>query len=113
REFGPLNVYGQTKLEGETAVSQIVPKYFIVRTAWLFGKNGQNFVRTMLKAGSTYHALSVVNDQIGTPTYTVDLARLLVDMAETKKYGYYHATNEGEYVSRYDFAAEIFRQMAQ
>lgn len=113
REFGPLNVYGQTKLEGETAVSQIVPKYFIVRTAWLFGKNGQNFVRTMLKAGSTYHALSVVNDQIGTPTYTVDLARLLVDMAETEKYGYYHATNEGEYVSRYDFAAEIFRQMAQ
>lgn len=111
-DFMPINVYGETKLEGEFAVSEELEKYFIVRIAWVFGKNGSNFVRTMLKVGQTYQELRVVNDQIGTPTYTADLARLLADMIETEQYGYYHATNEGGYISWYDFAVEIFRQAA-
>lgn len=110
KEYKPLNVYGQTKLEGELAVSQTLDKYFIVRIAWVFGKNGNNFIKTMLNVGKKYDTLKVVNDQIGTPTYTYDLARLLVDMIETDKYGYYHATNEGGYISWYDFACEIFKQ---
>ena len=105
-----MNVYGQTKLEGELAVVQALDKYFIVRIAWVFGKNGKNFVKTMLSLSEKYEELRVVCDQIGTPTYTFDLARLLVDMIETDKYGYYHATNEGGYISWYDFACEIFRQ---
>ena len=110
KEFSPLNVYGQTKLEGEMAVSSILDKYFIVRIAWVFGVNGKNFIKTMLNVGKTHDTLIVVNDQIGTPTYTLDLARLLIDMVETEKYGYYHATNEGGYISWYEFACEIFRQ---
>ena len=110
KEYKPLNVYGQTKLEGELAVSEILEKYFIVRIAWVFGLNGNNFIKTMLKVGKKFDTLRVVNDQIGTPTYTLDLSRLLVDMIETEKYGYYHATNEGGYISWYDFAREIFRQ---
>ncbi|MCX4362753.1 MAG: dTDP-4-dehydrorhamnose reductase [Clostridia bacterium] len=110
KEYKPLNVYGITKLEGELAVSENLEKYFIVRIAWVFGKNGNNFIKTMLKVGKTHETVRVVNDQIGTPTYTYDLARLLVDMIETDKYGYYHATNEGGYISWYDFAKEIFRQ---
>ena len=110
KDYKPLNVYGQTKLEGELAVSGTLEKYFIVRIAWVFGKNGNNFIKTMLNIGKKYDTLRVVNDQIGTPTYTLDLSRLLVDMAETEKYGYYHATNEGGYISWYDFACEIFRQ---
>lgn len=110
RDYQPLNVYGQTKLEGELAVSQTLDKYFIVRIAWVFGKNGKNFVKTMLNVGKTHDTVRVVNDQIGTPTYTFDLARLLVDMIETDKYGYYHATNEGGYISWYDFTCEIYRQ---
>ena len=106
----PLNVYGLTKLFGEQAVQMELKKYFIVRISWVFGKNGNNFVKTMLNVGRTHDTLRVVNDQIGTPTYTYDLARLLVDMVETDKYGYYHATNEGGYISWYDFACEIFRQ---
>ena len=109
-EYAPLNVYGKSKLEGEKAVSGQLDKYFIVRIAWVFGKNGNNFVKTMLKLSETHDTLRVVNDQIGTPTYTYDLARLLVDMIETEKYGYYHATNEGGYISWADFAQEIFRQ---
>ena len=109
-DYRPLNVYGQTKLEGELAVSKILEKYFIVRIAWVFGLNGKNFIRTMLNIGKKYDTLRVVNDQIGTPTYTLDLSRLLVDMVETEKYGCYHATNEGGYISWYDFACEIFRQ---
>ncbi len=109
-EYAPLNVYGQTKLEGELFVSHFLNKYFIVRIAWVFGINGNNFIKTMLNLGKKYPTLRVVNDQIGTPTYTYDLARLLVDMIKTEKYGYYHATNEGEYISWYDFACEIFRQ---
>ncbi len=112
KDYQPLNVYGQTKLEGELAVSENLEKYFIVRIAWVFGVNGSNFIKTMLKIGKTHDTLRVVNDQIGTPTYTFDLARLLVDMIETDKYGYYHATNEGGYISWYDFAVEIFRQAA-
>lgn len=112
KDYKPLNVYGQTKLEGELAVSNTLDKYFIVRIAWVFGKNGNNFIKTMLKVGENHDKLTVVNDQIGTPTYTFDLARLLVDMIETEKYGYYHATNEGGYISWYDFAVEIFRQAA-
>lgn len=108
--FDPLNVYGKSKLEGELAVKGLLEKYFIVRIAWVFGLNGNNFVKTMLKVGKNHDTLRVVNDQIGTPTYTVDLARLLVDMLETEKYGTYHATNEGGYISWYDFAREIFRQ---
>lgn len=110
KEYKPLNVYGKTKLEGELAVADYLDKYFIVRIAWVFGKNGNNFIKTMLKVGQTHDLVKVVNDQIGTPTYTYDLARLLVDMIETDKYGYYHATNEGGYISWYDFAKEIFRQ---
>lgn len=110
KDYKPLCVYGQTKLDGELAVSSILEKYFIVRIAWVFGVNGNNFIKTMLKVGKTHDTLTVVNDQIGTPTYTIDLARLLVDMVETEKYGYYHATNEGGYISWYDFACEIFRQ---
>lgn len=110
KDYAPLNVYGQTKLEGELAVSELLDKYFIVRIAWVFGKNGKNFIKTMLNVGKTHDQIRVVNDQIGTPTYTFDLARLLVDMIETDKYGYYHATNEGGYISWYDFTKEIFRQ---
>lgn len=110
KDYKPLNVYGQTKLGGELAVSNTLSKYFIVRIAWVFGKNGNNFIKTMLNAGKKFDTLRVVNDQIGTPTYTFDLARLLVDMIETDKYGYYHATNEGGYISWYDFACEIFKQ---
>lgn len=106
----PLSVYGQTKLEGEQAVSSTLEKYFIVRIAWVFGLNGKNFIKTMLGLSEKYDTIRVVNDQVGTPTYTFDLARLLVDMIETDKYGYYHATNEGGYISWYDFTCEIFRQ---
>ncbi|MCU6718542.1 dTDP-4-dehydrorhamnose reductase [Porcipelethomonas ammoniilytica] len=111
RDYDPLCVYGQTKLEGELAVSQTLDKYFIVRIAWVFGKNGNNFIKTMLNVGKKFDTVRVVNDQIGTPTYTYDLARLLVDMAETDKYGYYHVTNEGGYISWYDFTCEIFKQV--
>lgn len=110
KDYKPLNVYGETKLDGELAVSGSLDKYFIVRIAWVFGKNGKNFIKTMLNVGKTHDKLTVVNDQIGTPTYTFDLARLLIDMIETEKYGYYHATNEGGYISWYDFTKEIFRQ---
>lgn len=110
KDYRPLNVYGQTKLEGEIAVAGTLEKYFIVRIAWVFGLNGKNFIKTMLSVGKKYDTVRVVNDQIGTPTYTYDLARLLVDMAKTEKYGYYHATNEGGYISWYEFACEIFRQ---
>ena len=110
KEYNPLNVYGQTKLEGELAVANTLNKYFIVRIAWVFGLNGKNFIKTMLNIGKTHDEVRVVNDQIGTPTYTYDLARLLVDMNETDKYGYYHATNEGGYISWSDFTVEIYRQ---
>ncbi len=110
KEYAPLSVYGETKLQGELAVSENLDKYFIVRIAWVFGKNGKNFIKTMLNVGKNRDMLTVVSDQIGTPTYTYDLARLLVDMIETDKYGYYHATNEGGYISWYDFTKEIFRQ---
>ena len=110
KDSKPLNVYGQTKLEGELAVSRTLDKYFIVRIAWVFGLNGKNFIKTMLNVGKTHDTVRVVNDQIGTPTYTLDLARLLIDMNETDKYGYYHATNEGGYISWYDFTKEIYRQ---
>lgn len=110
KDYKPLNVYGQTKLEGELAVANTLEKYFIVRIAWVFGQNGKNFIKTMLNVSKTHDTVRVVNDQIGTPTYTFDLARLLVDMIETDKYGYYHATNEGGYISWYDFTREIFRQ---
>ncbi len=110
KDYKPLNVYGQTKLEGELAVANTLQKYFIVRIAWVFGLNGKNFIKTMVNLGKTHDTLRVVCDQIGTPTYTLDLAVLLVDMIETEKYGYYHATNEGGYISWYDFAREIFRQ---
>ena len=110
KDYKPLNVYGQTKLEGELAVSQTLDKYFIVRIAWVFGLNGKNFIKTMLNVGKKFDTVRVINDQIGTPTYTLDLSRLLVDMIETEKYGYYHATNEGGYISWYDFTCEIFRQ---
>ena len=108
--YAPLNVYGQTKLEGELKVSGILDKYFIVRIAWVFGLNGKNFIKTMINVGKTHDTVRVVNDQIGTPTYTLDLARLLVDMIETDKYGYYHATNEGGYISWYDFCCEFYKQ---
>lgn len=110
KDYKPLNVYGQTKLEGELAVSQNLEKYFIVRIAWVFGINGKNFIKTMLNVGKTHDTVRVVSDQVGTPTYTYDLARLLVDMAESEKYGYYHATNEGGYISWYDFTCEIYKQ---
>lgn len=108
--YAPLNVYGQSKLEGELAVSSILDKYYIVRIAWVFGLNGKNFIKTMINVGKTHDTVRVVNDQIGTPTYTRDLARLLVDMVETEKYGYYHATNEGGYISWYDFCVEFYKQ---
>lgn len=110
KDYAPLNVYGESKLMGEKVVSLNLEKYFIVRIAWVFGVNGNNFIKTMLKVGKKFDMLKVVNDQIGTPTYTYDLSRLLVDMIETDKYGYYHATNEGGYISWYDFACEIFKQ---
>ena len=110
KDYKPLNVYGQTKLEGELAVANILDKYFIVRIAWVFGVNGKNFIKTMLTIGKKFETIRVVNDQIGTPTYTLDLSALLVDMIETEKYGYYHATNEGGYISWYDFTCEIFKQ---
>lgn len=110
KEYAPLNVYGKSKLAGELAVSQTLEKFFVVRIAWAFGLNGKNFVKTMLNIAKTHDTVRVVNDQIGTPTYTFDLARLMVDMIESEKYGYYHATNEGDYISWYDFTCEIFRQ---
>ena len=110
KDYDPLNIYGKTKLEGELAVANTIDNYFIVRIAWVFGVNGKNFIKTMLNVGKTHDTVRVVNDQIGTPTYTYDLARLLVDMIETDKYGYYHATNEGGYISWYDFTKEIYRQ---
>ena len=108
--YAPLNVYGQSKLDGELAVSSTLNKFFIVRIAWVLGLNGKNFIKTMINVGKTHDTVRVVNDQIGTPTYTLDLARLLVDMIETDKYGYYHATNEGGYISWYDFCCEFYRQ---
>lgn len=108
--YAPLNVYGQSKLDGELAVSGTLEKYFIVRIAWVFGLNGKNFIKTMINVGKTHDTVRVVNDQIGTPTYTLDLSRLLVDMIETEKYGYYHATNEGGYISWYDFCVEFYKQ---
>lgn len=108
--YAPLNVYGKSKLDGELAVARTSDKYFIVRIAWVFGLNGKNFIKTMINVGKTHDSVQVVNDQIGTPTYTLDLARLLVDMIETEKYGYYHATNEGGYISWYDFCCEFYRQ---
>lgn len=108
--YAPLNIYGQSKLNGELAVSGILEKYFIVRISWAFGINGTNFIKTMINIGKTHDEVRVVNDQIGTPTYMFDLSRLLIDMVETDKYGYYHATNEGGYISWYDFCAEIYRQ---
>ena len=113
KDYKPLNVYGQTKLDGELAVANTLDKYFIVRIAWVFGVNGANFIKTMLKLSENHDELTVVSDQIGTPTYTYDLARLLVDMTETDKYGYYHATNEGGYISWADFAKEIFKQASK
>ena len=110
KDYAPLNVYGQTKLDGELAVANTVGKFFIVRIAWVFGLNGKNFIKTMLTVGKKYDTVRVVCDQVGTPTYTLDLSRLLVDMVETDKYGYYHATNEGGYISWYDFTCEIFKQ---
>lgn len=110
KDYDPLNVYGQSKLDGELAVCNTLEKYFIVRIAWVFGLNGKNFVKTMVELSKKYDTLRVVCDQVGTPTYTFDLSRLLVDMVETEKYGYYHATNEGGYISWYDFACEIFQQ---
>lgn len=109
-DYKPLSVYGRTKLDGELAVKANINKYFIVRIAWVFGVNGKNFIRTMLNVGKKYDTVRVVSDQIGTPTYTYDLARLLVDMVESEKYGTYHATNEGGYISWYDFTKEIFAQ---
>ena len=108
-ERTPLNIYGQTKYEGELAVQNTLDKYFIVRIAWVFGVNGKNFIKTMLNLGKTRDSLTVVNDQFGSPTYTYDLAKLLVDMVETEKYGIYHATNEG-ICTWYEFACEIFKQ---
>lgn len=109
RDYAPLSVYGNTKLGGEQAVANTLEKYFIVRIAWVFGVNGKNFIKTMLNVGKTHDRVTVVSDQIGTPTYTLDLARLLIDMAESEKYGYYHATNEGGFISWYDFTKEIYR----
>ena len=110
KEYAPLNVYGQTKLDGELAVAQTLDKFFIVRIAWVFGLNGKNFIKTMLSVGEKHDTVRVVCDQIGTPTYTKDLSRLLVDMVQTDKYGYYHATNEGGFISWYDFTCEIYKQ---
>ena len=113
KDYAPQNVYGQTKLNGELAVANTLDKYFIVRIAWVFGKNGNNFIKTMLKVGKNHDQLKVVSDQIGTPTYTFDLAKLLVSMIVTDKYGYYHATNEGGYISWWDFTKEIFKQATE
>ena len=110
KDYAPLNYYGETKLGGELAVANTLEKYFIVRIAWVFGLNGKNFIKTMLNVGKSHDTVRVVNDQIGTPTYTLDLSVLLVDMLETEKYGYYHATNEGGYISWYDFTKEIYKQ---
>ena len=110
KDYAPLSVYGKSKLDGELAVANTLDKYFIVRIAWVFGKNGKNFIKTMLNVGKTHDEVRVVSDQIGTPTYTYDIARLLIDMVESDKYGYYHATNEGGYISWYDFTCEIYRQ---
>lgn len=110
KNYAPINVYGQSKLDGELEVARILKKYYIVRIAWVFGKNGKNFVQTMIEVGKNHGIVRVVDDQIGTPTYTVDLARLLVDMIETERYGYYHATNEGGFISWADFTEEIYRQ---
>ena len=110
KDYAPLCVYGDSKLKGELAVSELIDKYFIVRIAWVFGLNGKNFIKTMINVGKTHDSVRVVNDQIGTPTYTLDLSRLLVDMVETDKYGYYHATNEGGYISWYDFCVEFYKQ---
>ena len=110
KDYKPLNVYGESKLKGELAVSGTLEKYFIVRIAWVFGLNGKNFIKTMLKVGESHDTVRVVYDQIGTPTYTLDLSRLLVDMIETDKYGYYHATNEGGFISWYEFTKEIYKQ---
>lgn len=109
-DYKPLSVYGRSKLEGELAVRANLDRYFIVRIAWVFGVNGKNFIKTMLSVGKKHDAVRVVNDQIGTPTYTYDLARLLADMVESEKYGTYHVTNEGGYISWYDFTKEIYRQ---
>ena len=109
KDYAPLNVYGESKLKGELEIAEHLEKYFIVRIAWVFGKNGNNFIKTMIKVGETHAEVEVVADQVGTPTYTKDLARLLVDMIETDKYGYYHATNEGGYISWAEFAEEIYR----
>ena len=111
KDYAPQNVYGQSKLDGEFAVSNTLEKYFIVRISWVFGVNGKNFIKTMINVGKAHDKVCVVSDQIGTPTYTFDLARLLVDMAETEKYGYYHATNEDSYISWYDFTVEIYKQV--
>ncbi len=108
--YAPLNVYAKSKLEGELAVARILKKYFIVRISWAFGLNGKNFIKTMINIGKTHDTVRVVNDQIGTPTYMYDLARLLVDMIETDRYGYYHATNEGGYISWYDLCCEAYKQ---
>lgn len=113
KDYAPQNVYGQTKLDGELAVANTLDKYFIVRIAWVFGKNGNNFIKTMLKVGKNHDQLKVVSDQIGTPTYTFDLAKLLASMIVTDKYGYYHATNEGGYISWWDFTKEIFKQATE
>lgn len=113
KQYAPLCVYGDSKLKGEMAVSELLEKYFIVRIAWVFGKNGNNFIKTMLRVGKKFDTVRVVNDQIGTPTYTYDLAKLLADMCESESYGYYHATNEGGYISWYDFTKEIFRQAVE
>ena len=110
RDYAPLNFYGETKLLGELQAAAASDRFFIVRIAWVFGLNGKNFIKTMLNVGKTHDSVRVVNDQIGTPTYTLDLSRLLVDMIGTEKYGYYHATNEGGYISWYDFTCEIYRQ---
>ncbi|MBR4760048.1 MAG: dTDP-4-dehydrorhamnose reductase [Lachnospiraceae bacterium] len=110
KDYAPLNVYGESKLAGEKAVSSLAEKFFIVRIAWVFGQNGNNFIKTMLRVGKSHDEVRVVSDQIGTPTYTLDLARLLVDMIVTEKYGYYNATNEGGFISWYDFTCEIYKQ---
>ena len=110
KEYNPLNVYGQTKLEGEFAVANTLDKFFVVRIAWVFGLNGKNFIRTMINIGKTHNEVRVVNDQVGTPTYSFDLARILIDMCETEKYGYYHVTNEGGYISWYDYCVEVYKQ---
>ena len=110
KDFAPINFYGKTKLMGEERIREVLEKYFIIRIAWVFGLNGKNFIKTMLTVGKNHDEVRVVNDQIGNPTYTLDLAELVVDMICTEKYGNYHATNEGEYISWYDFTKEIYRQ---